>query len=356
MTYQAGAIGQPTRRGSEVLVALLQGFWLALLGLVLGAGTGLLVSELTPPSYQAKTNLMVTPISGGTSADARLSNYTRAYSELVTVPEVVGEAVRKNGADPQQIRRYINVEVSPADSPLFEVTASSNEPERAAELANSVGSAVASFTEGLSKNSGYRAEVVANATPPRDPAWPNTALNAAAGATTGLLVGGAAALAWGGRSRRAERTKQDPDEKPGAAAASEAGPIASGQDPESLQAKETAVGETVTEKPPTEEPEAPKRVTEEDAGGGSDFWFGRLRRAGLTAESGSVRWAAEHGRAGVPGRGVPREGHGDTRHLRRRGTHDGEANRQARAGDAGEDHHERRGAPEAHDRARGPIT
>ncbi len=195
MQQNSDASSATTRQGSDVFSALVRGFWILLLGLILGGGIGAVVSWLMPPTYQASVYMLVTPTSQNVE-NLRPQDYTQAYSELVTVPEVGGEAVSENGGeDPQDIERVVNVEVSP-NNPLFEVIASSSDPEDASALANSIGAAVASFTEGLAEDSGYRAEVVAEATTPTRPAIPNWPLNIAVGAAAGLLMGGVAAVLW----------------------------------------------------------------------------------------------------------------------------------------------------------------
>lgn len=191
------------QQSNDVFLALLRGFWIILLGLVLGAGLGAFVSSFVAPTYQASAYVLVVPASeGDTEAPAPQNvnpeDYTQAYSELVTVPEIVEEAVLEEGGgivDPQEVEEVVSVEVSP-NNPLFTITANSLTPEDASALANSLGSAVSTYTEGLSVDTGYRADLVAEAPVPSSPTLPNWLLNITIGGAVGLLLGGIAALLW----------------------------------------------------------------------------------------------------------------------------------------------------------------
>jgi len=187
--------------GSNVLLALVRGFWVILLGIFLGVGAASLVSQLVSPVYRSEVHLLVVATADGDGPITELTTYTQTYSELAIAPEVVGEDVGDTGImDPQNLEEVINTEVS-TNSPLFKVIASSQDPEDASELANTIGTSIEDRTANLADNTGYRAKVVARAEPAESPAWPNLALNIAVGAGIGLLLGAIAALIWDDRRR-----------------------------------------------------------------------------------------------------------------------------------------------------------
>lgn len=189
-------------RGSNVMLALVKGFWLIILGIFLGAGAASLVSQLVPPVYRSEVHLLVVATAGNARTDiTTLTTYTQTYSELATAPEVVGEDVGATGiVDPQNLEEVINTEVS-TNSPLFKVIASSRDPEDASKLANTIGTSIEDRTANLADDTDYRTKVVARAEPAERPAWPNLTLNIAVGAGVGLLLGAIAALIWDDRRR-----------------------------------------------------------------------------------------------------------------------------------------------------------
>jgi capsular polysaccharide biosynthesis protein len=187
--------------GSNVVLALVRGFWLIILGIFLGAGAASLVSQLVPPVYRSDVHLLVVATADGDGPITDLTTYAQTYSELAIAPEVVGEDVDATGiVDPQKLEEVVNTEVS-TTSPLFKVIASSQDPDDASKLANTIGNSIEDRTANLADNTGYRAKVVARAEPSERPAWPNLMLNIAVGAGVGLLLGAIAALIWDDRRR-----------------------------------------------------------------------------------------------------------------------------------------------------------
>lgn len=192
--------------------ALFRGLWLIILGLVLGGALGALVSQLTTPVYQSSVYLLVVPESENAGVSTA-NDYAQAYSRLVTEPAVVGEAVDESevGVDPWDVERVVSVEVAP-NAPILEITTNSEDPEDASALANALGSGLSSFAEERAEETGYQAEVMAEAVPPEEPALPDWVLNVAVGAFAGLLVGATAALLWFDR-RQPRKAKKAQKEK-----------------------------------------------------------------------------------------------------------------------------------------------
>jgi capsular polysaccharide biosynthesis protein len=208
------------QQGSNYSQVLLRGLWVAILGLVLGGALGALISQQMSPVYRSTVYLLVVPESdnAGTST---ANDYAQAYSKLVADPAVTGDAVDESevGVDPWDVRKFVSVQVAP-NAPILQITASSTVPEYASTLANALGSGLSTFTEENAEDTGYQADVIAEAIPPEDPTLPNWTLNIAVGAAAGLLVGAIVVLLWDGlsqtwrartdgrRSRQEEKEKQ----------------------------------------------------------------------------------------------------------------------------------------------------
>lgn len=189
------------RRSSDVLLAMIRGFWLILLGTILGVGLASLVSQLVPPVYQSETQLLVVSASDRPPPDPTTQiTYAQTFSELASSPEVMGGVVSKTGiVDPHRLEEVVTTEVS-TTAPLFAIVASDRDPDNAAELANALGAAIEG-RDNLARDTGYRANVIGKAVPADDPAWPNLTLNLAIGAGIGALLGVIAALIWNDRRR-----------------------------------------------------------------------------------------------------------------------------------------------------------
>ncbi len=194
------------QQNSDIVSVLIRRVWIAILGLIIGAALAALVSYMMAPVYQARAYLLVAPAydradtSINDDIERRLRNdYTQAFSRLASDPSVTGEAVRESGVgvDPENVERYLTVSVSP-NAPILEITANLDDPRSASVLATAVASGITSFTEERAQDTGYQAEVMAEASPSTSPVAPGWNLNLAVGAATGLLVGVMMALFWDG--------------------------------------------------------------------------------------------------------------------------------------------------------------
>jgi polysaccharide biosynthesis transport protein len=185
------------RQGSDVLRTLTRRFWLLALGLIWGGVLGGLASLMMAPTYQADVYLMVVTRSQDIENTAAF-DYTQAYSKLPTVPAVVGDTVSTYGIAPtsEAIEGVVNVQV-PLNTPVFQIIVTTQDPKKAATLANDLADEVSAFvTERLAPGTGYRTVVVAEATSPRNPVSPDYVLNVAVGCTLGLILATALALLW----------------------------------------------------------------------------------------------------------------------------------------------------------------
>lgn len=190
------------QQDADILQTLIRRLWIVLLISIIGGGLGALVSQQMPPTYQSSVYMVVVPATSNTGNNSGANGYAQAYGKLVTSPGVVGEAVRGSGVgvDPQNISKFVSVEVSP-NAPVFQITARAQNPADASTIANAVSGAVSSFTDIRARDTGYRATVLVAAQAPTGPVSPNWTLNIAVGAAAGFVAGTMLALLLGNMRR-----------------------------------------------------------------------------------------------------------------------------------------------------------
>ena len=191
---------------SDILRLLLRRWPILLIGVALGIGAGVLVSNLIPPSYSSTSYLLVVPVGNG--EDSNAINYAQAYSRVATDQAVVEKALIDNGipVEPGKIRQFVSVSASP-DAPLIEITARDRQPERAARLANVVAQGLSSYSNARAGGTGYRVQQFTRALPASRTSSPNRSLNTMIGVSIGLLLAGLLALNL--PSRRTRRGWQE---------------------------------------------------------------------------------------------------------------------------------------------------
>ena len=121
-----------------LLTLLRRWFWLLLLGLLLGAGGGYLASQYQQPVYQATTKVMVIkPQESSVTADLTLSDQElmQTYVTLLTTRPVLQAASEELGfgVSGNQITAR-----QASGTRLLEITVRANNPERAANIANTL--------------------------------------------------------------------------------------------------------------------------------------------------------------------------------------------------------------------------
>ena len=104
-------------------------FWLLILGLVLGAASGILISRIQTPVYQATAKILVMRV-----PDQSLSGLSylgdqqlaQTFSELITTVPVITDASNQLGfkIDPSQIQIQQNT-----NSQIIKVIAEDNNPQ-----------------------------------------------------------------------------------------------------------------------------------------------------------------------------------------------------------------------------------
>lgn len=203
----------------EILAALRAGWWLALVGLVVGAGVALLASLLQTPLYTSSTQLFVsTRASDSTSDVFQGSQFSQqrvtSYAQLITGDELADRVIDRLDLDmtTSTLRDKIEATAAP-NTVLIDITVTDPSPERAQRIADAVGREFSAFAMELEStdSSGVSPVKVTVTQPPQvpsDASSPRTTRNGAAGALVGFLVGAGLAIA----RARLDRTVKDADD------------------------------------------------------------------------------------------------------------------------------------------------
>ncbi len=226
---------EPIRRGTREMepaqyLAVLRARWLsigvlALVGLVLAA----VVTARTTQQYRATTTVFFSLERGETVGElVQGANYTQelvqSYAEVATMSVVLDPVIRDLGLDTTASRLAGTITAdAPLDTVLIRISATDPDPGRATDVANAVGSQLATAVEALSprgpqESTPINVTVTEPAQVPRSPIAPRVKLNLAAGLGLGLAAGIGLALlreAASGRGPAAgRRPGQDEDADP----------------------------------------------------------------------------------------------------------------------------------------------
>ena len=189
----------------DVAAALRAGWWLAVMGLVIGGVAALGVSLLMTPQYQAQTQLFVsTDDSSSTSAVVQGGQFSQdrmsSYAELLGGAELATRVLNTGsveGLTPAELAGEIEVTTLP-QTVLLNVTVTDSVPVRAQRIATAIGAEFPKLVNELETTSQgvspVRVAVVHGPSLPTVPTSPKTLLNVALGALVGLLLGSVAAL------------------------------------------------------------------------------------------------------------------------------------------------------------------
>lgn len=170
-----------------------------LLGLLLGFGVAML-QPMTYTSvstgYVTTTNSSEGSVGDVLNGDAAAQSKANAYLPLIS-SRAVAEKIAQNsqlGLQPGDVAGRLNAQVVPG-SALIRVTAVSDRPETAAELANSALQATADVAQEIEgNNSPVRVIPLEDAQVPGAPSSPNTRMYLLIGAAIGLVSGYAVAV------------------------------------------------------------------------------------------------------------------------------------------------------------------
>jgi len=188
----------------DVVAALRAGWWLAVMGLVIGGVSALGVSLLMTPQYTAQTQLFVsTDDSSSTSAVVQGGQFSQdrmsSYAELLGGEELASRILNTSvlHLSTAQLAGEIEVTTVP-QTVLLNVTVTDPIPARAQQIAAAIGQEFPKLVGELETTSAgvspVRVRVVHGPSLPTVPTSPKTMLNVTLGAFVGLLLGAVAAL------------------------------------------------------------------------------------------------------------------------------------------------------------------
>ncbi|MDU0254000.1 lipopolysaccharide biosynthesis protein [Streptomyces sp. PU10] len=178
-----------------------------LAGGLIGAGYGLLAT----PQYTATS--YVVAVAADESDPASALGFAQAYGRVATQLAVLGDAQMWAHVPVAALERSVRTATSP-DAPMVSVTATSADPEEAADMANAVARALTRHADAAADDTRVELRQFARATEPTEPSSPSAAVTGLVGASAGGLLGGLALLV---RPRRTGR-------EPGRTAAAVPGP------------------------------------------------------------------------------------------------------------------------------------
>lgn len=162
-------------------------------GGLLGAGYGL----LTTPQYTATGYVVAVPTDQSDPATAL--GFAQAYGRVATQLAVLGDAQMWADVPVARLEESVRTATSP-DAPMVSVTATSADPEEAADMANAVARALTQHAAASVDDTHVELRQFARATEPTEASSASAAVTALVGASAGGLLGGLALLA---RPRRA---------------------------------------------------------------------------------------------------------------------------------------------------------
>ncbi|WP_432163262.1 lipopolysaccharide biosynthesis protein [Streptomyces tendae] len=176
-----------------------------LVGGLLGAGYGLVAT----PRYTATSYVVAVPADASDPASAL--GFAQAYGRVATQLAVLGDAQMWAHVPVATLERSVRTATSP-DAPMVSVTATSADPEEAADMANAVARALTRHAADSADDTHVELRQFARATEPTEASSASAPVTGLVGASAGGLLGGLALLV------RPRRTAREPGRAAAAAA------------------------------------------------------------------------------------------------------------------------------------------
>jgi len=174
-----------SRRGWRVLIAAL------LIGLAAGAA----YTFVTPKTYTASANGFISTAGAAVIAGSdEAVQAAAAYLPLINSTQVRAEIAAAEKMDPTQLNGALTARLVESGSTMIEVTASADDPEAAARLANGALEALAKVVADVEEAGGSKTRALAvipmgNASVPSSPSSPSIKLSVVVGAAVGIAGG-----------------------------------------------------------------------------------------------------------------------------------------------------------------------
>jgi capsular exopolysaccharide synthesis family protein len=184
----------------EVLAALRAGWWLPVLGVLLGGALALGVSLRETPTYTSSTQLFVSLNTSGSTADLNSGiqfsqQRVASYAMLIDGPDVAQRVADRLdlAVPPEALSSQIGASALP-DTVLIDVSVVDPSPQRAQQIAAAVGDVFPDYARELeAAESGgappVKVTVTRPASLPGAPTTPQTRRNLILGVVAGMLVG-----------------------------------------------------------------------------------------------------------------------------------------------------------------------
>ncbi|MFJ5263780.1 lipopolysaccharide biosynthesis protein [Streptomyces sp. NPDC088387] len=182
-----------------------------LAGGLIGGGYGV----LSTPTYAATSYVVAVPTEKSDPASAL--GFAQAYGRVATQLAVLGDAQVWAGVPVRTLRDSVTTATSP-DAPMVAITATSERPDTAADMANAVARALTGHASDSENATHVELQQFARAVKPTEPSSATTTMTGLVGASAGGLLGGLALLV---RPRRATEDTGRPA-VPGPAVAADA--------------------------------------------------------------------------------------------------------------------------------------
>lgn len=209
-----------------VWAALRLGWWLPVLGALVGGAVAVVASLVQAPLYTASTQLFVSTTESATASDVfQGSQFSQqrvaSYARLLTGKELARRLIDELELDLSPAALTEEVTATPVpETVLIEVTVTDPDPGQARDIAAAVGGLFGDLVAELETPPGaigspVRVLVVEPPDLPESPSSPQTTRSTAIGVIAGLLLGAGAALI----RARLDRSVRDQDELVGLAGA-----------------------------------------------------------------------------------------------------------------------------------------
>ncbi|GAA2420574.1 lipopolysaccharide biosynthesis protein [Streptomyces glaucus] len=161
-------------------------------GVFAGGLLGGAYGVFTPPAYTATSYVVAVPTARSTP-DAALG-FAQAYGRVATQLAVLGDAQVWAGVPVRTLQRSVRTATSP-DAPMVAVSATSEHPGLAVDMANAVSRALTRHADDSRSSTQVRLVQFSRAVEPSEPASASSGVTALVGASAGGLLGGLALLA-----------------------------------------------------------------------------------------------------------------------------------------------------------------